>query len=340
MSLLSRYSKIIFILASTLMVACKKDEGPAQPTNESANYLVSTFAGSGQGGLFDALGTSARFTGPTAITSDAQNNIYVVDAGNFAIRKITSAGMVTTLAGGQQGYANGTGPAAQFYNPIGITADASGNIYVAEETRIRKITAAGVVTSLAGNTTPGYVDGTGTAALFSAIRSITIDGQGNIYVLDFELPACRIRVISPVGNVTTFMTVSLFSTAIAMNAQGNLYLVESGILDYNIQQITPAKVVTRISNTPQPIGITISQGTIFLTGYKTDLSNGNSYLGVYRINVNNPFTLIAGETRVGYLDGNGNTAQFATLAGITADSNGNLYIADKDNNRIRKVTRK
>ncbi len=340
MSFLLRYFRTIFIFATTLMVACKKDEAPLQPTDESANYLVSTFAGSGQGGLFDALGTSARFTSPTAITSDAQNNIYVVDAGNFGIRKITAAGMVTTLAGGQQGYANGTGPAAQFYNPIGITADASGNIYVAEETRIRKITSTGLVTTLAGSTTAGYADGTGTAALFSAIRSITIDGQGNIYVLDFELPACKIRVISPAGIVTTFMTISLFSTAIAMNAQGNLYVAESGILDYNIQQITPAKVVTRISNTPQPIGITISQGTIYLTGYKTDLSSGNSFFGVYRINVNNPYTLIAGETQIGYLDGNGNTAQFGSPVGITGDSNGNLFIADRLNNRIRKINRK
>lgn len=330
-----------FILISSLFISCGKDPaGPVQQGNEAENYLVSTFAGSGQAGIFDALRTSARFTRPTALAIDLQDNLYVLDAGNFSIRKITSAGMVTTLAGGQQGYADGTGAAAQFYKPNSIAADASGNVYVAEETRIRKITAAGVVTTLAGSTTQGYTDGSGSAALFSSISSIILDAQGNVLALDKSLPTNRIRMISASGQVSTYTTVSIFSGGITIDAQGNLYVIDEAILDYSIVKITPAKVSSRFAISPRAIGITIFQGTIFLTGLKSDLSSADTYYGVYKINPGSSYTLVAGEKRAGFLDGNATNAQFSGAAGIAADGQGNLFVADSENNRIRKVSRK
>ncbi len=331
------------ILASNLFLSCDKTPvGPPAPGNETADYVVSTFAGSGQAGLFDALGTSARFTSPTALAIDFQNNIFVVDAGNFSIRKITAGGMVTTLAGGQQGYADGSGAAAQFYSPASIAADAAGNVYVADAARIRKITSVGVVTTIAGSTTQGYADGVGSAALFTSINSITVDPQGNVIALDKSLPDNRIRIVSPSGAVSTHTTVGMFSAQIAIDAMGNLFLYDAGILDFSIGKITPTKISTRYATAPQGIGMTITNGTIFLTGYKTELNpnaGANSY-GVYKINAGTTYTLIAGDTRAGFLDGAASTAKFNNASGLVADTQGNLFIADRDNNRIRKVSRR
>jgi len=334
---------VSLIFGGNLFSACDKPQvAPTSPSNETANYVVSTFAGSGQGGLFDAMGTSARFTGPTALAIDLQNNIYVLDAGNFSIRKITAGGMVTTLAGGQQGYADGNGAAAQFYNPNAIAADAAGNVYVAEETRIRKITSVGVVTTIAGSTTQGYADGVGSAALFNSINSITIDAQGNVIALDKSLPDNRIRMISPSGTVSTFTTVGIFSSAVVMDAQGNLFLLDAGILDYSIVKITPSKVSSRFATAPQGVGMTMSNGSIFLTGYKIEfnLNTASNLYGVYKINNGTTYTLLAGDTQAGFLDGNASNAQFSGAAGIVADAQGNLFVADRDNNRIRKVSRR
>ncbi len=328
------------ILAANLLLSCGKDPaGPKPPGNETSNYVVTTFAGSGQGGIFDASGTSARFTRPTALAIDIQNNIYVVDAGNFCIRKITSAGTVTTLAGGQQGYADGNNLAAQFYNPTSIAADVAGNIYVADETRIRKITAAGVVTTLAASTTPGYADGAGSAALFNVINSMAVNPQGNIVALEKSLPETRLRVISPAGDVSTFSTVSIYSKGIAIDAQGNLFMIDGAIGDNNIAKLSPAKVTSRFGPSPPAIGITSFQGTVFLTGIKSDFTSADVYHGVYKVNPG-VYTLIAGETRSGFLDGAASDAKFNGAAGIVADAQGNLFIADGDNNRIRKVSRR
>jgi hypothetical protein len=111
----------------------------------------------------------------------------VADEGNHRIRKISPAGVVTTLAGsGKRGYANRTGKAVRFYNPSGLAVDGAGNVYVADEGnhRIRKISPAGVVTTLAGSVIFGFTDGTGTAASFRSPSGVAVDGAGNVYVAD------------------------------------------------------------------------------------------------------------------------------------------------------------
>ncbi len=118
---------------------------------------------------------------------DGSGNVYVADQSNQRIRKITAAGVVTTLAGnGTAGFADGTGTAAQFNIPAAVAVDGSGNVYVGDESnqRIRKITAGGVVTTLAGNGTAGYADATGTAAEFKFPWGVAVDGSGNVYVGD------------------------------------------------------------------------------------------------------------------------------------------------------------
>ena len=120
-------------------------------------------------GFADGTGAAARFNFPNGIALDAATNLYVTDGNNHAIRKITPAGVVSTLAGGTQGIADGTGAAAQFDHPMGIAVDAATNVYVYSKNRIRKVTPAGVVTTLAGSGTVASIDGTGAAASFNGV---------------------------------------------------------------------------------------------------------------------------------------------------------------------------
>jgi sugar lactone lactonase YvrE len=190
--------------------------------------VVSTFAGTaGTPGSADGTGTAASFSAPTGITVDAGGNLYVADTGNDTIRKITPAGVVSTLAGtaGTPGSADGTGSAAGFYFPRGIAIDPSGNLYVADSGNetIRKITPAGVVSTLAGTAgTPGAADGTGSAASFASPQGITLDSAGNLYVADMNNNT--IRKITPAGVVTTIIGSSTNPTASTGPLPASLYL--------------------------------------------------------------------------------------------------------------------
>jgi len=136
---------------------------------------------------------------------DGNGNVYVADSSNNIIRKITSAGVVSTLAGATSGgIADGTGSAARFFNPRGIAVDAGGNVYVADtgSHTIRKIDVNGTVGTIAGHASSvGAADGPGSSARFSSPTGISVDGQGNLYVAD--LGNGTIRKITPNGSVTT-----------------------------------------------------------------------------------------------------------------------------------------
>ena len=150
--------------------------------------VVSTLAGSGTSGYADGTGTSAQFNYPSGVAVDGAGNVYVADRYNHRIRKITTSGVVSTLAGSTSGYTDGTGTSAKFYYPSGVAVDGAGNVYVADLSnhRIRKITASGVVSTLAGSGTSGYTDGTGTSAKFTYPTGVAVDGAGNVYVADYN----------------------------------------------------------------------------------------------------------------------------------------------------------
>ena len=162
---------------------------------------VSTLAGSTYG-YTDGTGTSAKFHLPTGVAVDGAGNVYVADYSNHRIRKITTSGVVSTLAGSTNGYTDGTGTSAKFFNPFGVAVDGAGNVYVADlyNHRIRKITASGVVSTLAGSGTSGYTDGTGTSAQFRNPSGVAVDGAGNVYVAD--------RVNHSIRKITTSGVVS------------------------------------------------------------------------------------------------------------------------------------
>ena len=174
---------------------------------------VTTLAGTaGQSGSSDGTGSAARFYAPVGVACDADGNVYVTDYGNDAVRKITPAGVVTTIAGlaGQPGSADGLGSAARFSGPWGIDCDGAGNLYVADmyNATVRMITPAGEVTTLAGS--PGAfdsVDGPGMSARFRYPCGITRDTAGNLYVTDSW--ANNIRKIDQAGTVSTLAAVAL-----------------------------------------------------------------------------------------------------------------------------------
>jgi sugar lactone lactonase YvrE len=154
------------------------------------NGVVSVVAGdiTQLAGFKDGPAASAKFFYPSGVAVDDNINIYVTDADNHRIRKINAAGIVGTLAGtGAEGFADGPGNMAKFDFPRQPTVDKTGNVFVADysNNRIRKITPDGVVSTIAGISTPGFVDGAGGVARFNYPSGITVDGDGTIYVADY-----------------------------------------------------------------------------------------------------------------------------------------------------------
>ncbi|RYD51866.1 MAG: hypothetical protein EOP52_06690 [Sphingobacteriales bacterium] len=265
---------------------------------------VTTFAGTyGVPGTADSTGTAARFRAVTQLAFDGSGNLYVTDNVSHTIRKITPARVVTTFAGvaGTSGASDGTGTSAYFYQPFGVGVDDTGNLYIgdAHNDRIRKITPSKEVTTFAGST-PGYTDATGTAAKFSSPAGTAVDGSGNVYVADFFNSA--IRMITPAKVVTTFAggtqgsangtgTAAQFNRPfdVAFDGSGNLYVVDRD--NHRIRKITPSKEVTTFAGSTQ-----------------------------------------------GYTDATGTAAQFNNPSGIGVDGRGNVYVADNNNGRIRKIT--
>lgn len=174
--------------------------------------VVTTLAGNTAYGNANGTGSAASFDFPLGLAVDAAGNVFVADTGNNLIRKISPAGVVTTFAGsGLLGASDGTGAAASFNSPSGIVVDAAGNFYVTDSGNnlVRKITPAGVVTTVAGSTTSGFADGTGSAARFGQPGALSIDATGNLFAADQVRSA--LREITPATVVSTVAVTSNFT---------------------------------------------------------------------------------------------------------------------------------
>ena len=277
----------------------------------SCSNSLNLLAGSATGGAgsSDGLGAAASFFAPQQLAVDTAGTLFVADAFNNTIRSISPAGAVSTLAGspGVQGSTNGTGSAARFAAPFGITNDAQGNLFVADTDNglIRKIAAGGVVTTLAGAPNTGiYKEGTGALATFGRVDNLAVGPDGNVYVAVSQNNV--IAKITPQGVVSTFAgspTVAgsadgTGTTArlngprgLAFDAQGNLYVSELG--NHTIRKITPAGVVS---------------------------------------------TLAGSAGSAGNVNGTGAIARFNQPNGLVVDATGNIYVADSLNNSIRKIS--
>ena len=328
--------------------------------------VVTTLAGTaGVQGSADGSGTAAQFSNPSGIAADTAGNLYVADFSNAIIRKITAAGVVTTLAGtaGVTGSADGSGAAAQFNSPSGITIDTAGNLFVADtgNQTIRKITAAaGVVTTLAGTAgVTGSANGNGAAAQFNYPFGIAADMSGNLFVADTN--NSTIRKITTAGTVTTLAgTASVQGSAdgsgaaaqfnrplgITADSAGNVFVADTA--NNSIRKITAAGVVTTLAGTPSIVGSADGSGAAAQFSYPFGIAAdtaGNLFVADANINTIRKITpagvvtTLAGTAGVmGSADGSGAAAQFNRPLGITADSAGNVFVSDANNNNIRKIT--
>jgi sugar lactone lactonase YvrE len=329
----------------------------------SPSGSVSTFAGSTLGSA-DLTGTNATFYLPYGITIDLSDNLYVADLGNHRIRKITPLGVVTTFAGGGgggqgagQGYTDGTGTNALFNQPSGITIDLSGNLYVVElGDRVRKITPLGIVSTIAGGTSAGSTNGTGTNASFNNPYGIAVDSLGNLYVADTGNN--RIRKITPDGIVSTLAgngtsgyidgigTSSLFNfpSGVAVDRNDNIFVTDTS--NHRIRKITPGKVVSTLAGNGTA-GFTegTASNALFNMPFGIAVDTiGNVYIGDYnnhrirKITPGGVVNTLAGSGSAAFADGVGLTSSFNRPLGLALDLNGHLYVADTNNNCIRKIT--
>jgi len=278
--------------------------GSMQGEELNLTTAVTTLAGTGSGGSANGTGTSASFNIPFGITSDG-TNLYVAGQDSHKIRKIViSTGAVTTLAGsGTAGSADGTGTAATFNKPIAITTDGT-NLYVGGEdsNKIRKVViASGVVTTLAGSGSTGSADGTGTGASFTTPAGITTDGT-NLYVTDGDQHVIR-KIVIDNGTVTTLAgTVGASGTTDGTGSNARFTM---------------------------PFGITTDGTNLYV-------ADKSSHLIRKVVIDNGTVTTLAGTGQAGNTDDTGTNASFSQPRGITTDGI-NLYVADNENHRIRKI---
>ena len=365
--IMKKFAGALILLIVGALFSCPKPTGSTSP---SKVWVVSTIAGGGyagadHGGHVNGRGTDARFYYPTDVAVDAAGNVYVADKFNHRIRKISTDGVVSTIAGtgmsggGRGGHGDGEAPSAQFKTPTGVAVDAAGNVYVADSGnhRIRMISN-GQVSTIAGSgsiTIGAHVDGLATTvARFNYPYDLALDAAGNIYVADYT--SSRIRKIAPravgesdrkVSTITSGGEAVAFNTptGVALDAEGNLYVAES-----NNEQIRKF--------TPEPEGVSILAGGLrgsddgvgaaakFFSpvGVAVD-AEGNVYVGdssnnlIRKITAAGRVSTIAGggSTASGFDNGPGRSARFNSPNGVALDSEGNLYVADRSNHRIRKM---
>ena len=355
-----KYKRFILyvVLFTTVTAACRKGNsgGDQAPPPPEKKVTVSTFAGDGTDAYLDGPLLSAQFHTPIDIAISVDGILYVADYNGRRIRKITG-GQVSVLAGdGNFGTRNGAGDTAEFVDPYRIEADPAGNVFVMDQAdaRVRRITPNGVVSTYAGSGVSGFKDGDVSVALFrQGMGGIAMGAQGTVYIDDTNNG--RIRKISTAGQVSTFagkeakgyvngdtsVAEFLNPNGILFDKQGNMYVADNG--NYCIRKITPAGIVSRFTGAGTHGMADGAAGTAQFH-YIYDMvidKDGNLLLcdgdRIRTVNPAGTVSTLAGST-TGYADGDGPTALFNYPAGLTIDADGNLYVADAMNNRVRKIS--
>lgn len=273
-----------------------------------ATVANTTLAGTISSGYVDGTGAAARFKGVQGVAVGKDGTVYVADAFDNRIRKITAAGVVTTLAGsGVAGFADGSGTAAKFNGPTKIAVDGSGTVYVLDKSRIRKITPAGVVTTLAGNGSRGFADGIGSAAGLDT-RGIAIDRNCTSACVLYLADYFAIRSLDTTTGQVTTLAGNNYGGSGTANGVGNAAFFNQ------LSALTVFKV-------PGSVG----PGVVWVA----DGRNGNPVIRQFDI-ASRTVTSVAGNTAsTGLVDGIGSAAKFNVLPAISVTMDGKtLYAID------------
>jgi uncharacterized protein (TIGR03437 family) len=335
----------------------------------SSSGSISTVAGngvlsfSGDGG--PAL--SAQMNGPLGVAADTAGNLYVADTGNNVVRKVAK-NVITTIAGNGTAGSNGdgsAGPSAQLSSPMGLAVDASGNLYIADSqnAKVRRVSSTGVISTAAGNGTPGF-GGDGAAATGAQLNTplgVVVDAAGNLFIADFSNN--RVRKVTPAGTISTVAgngnsgysgdgapaTNAQLNTptGVALDAAGNLYIADAG--NNVIRVVTPSGTISTIAGNgtagysgdggpavkaqlvnPRAIAVD-SAGNVYIADGSTTIRQIVYPTGI--------IVTVGGNGTRGY-SGDGGLASSAQLNGPSAaalDSTGTLYLADTNNNAVRAL---
>jgi secreted PhoX family phosphatase len=348
-------SIMLFLSVLTMAgVSCKKSTSTVTSPKEK-RWVVTTFAGNGNAVFNDGPNLSASFRAPLDVIIDSDGAIYVADANNHRIRKIAQ-GQVSTFAGvGFEDTTSGDHTIAGFAHPSYLALDATNNVFTLDvnDPRVRKISPFGYVSVVAGNGTDGFADGHVNVAEFgSECAGIAVDEEGNIYVLDWRNR--RVRKVTVEGEVKTFAgngkigfingapdVAELYNpSGLVIDRQGNLFLGDQSC----IRKITPDGIVGLFSGSQSVTGYKDGQPGEALFSAINDIAideQGNIYVTddhrVRKMTPQGVVSTIAGST-AGYIDGEANAARFNDPVGLAVDRQGNIYVADDHNNRIRKIS--
>lgn len=266
---------------------------------------VTTIAGNGTAGWADGVGTAARLTYPSDVAYDAATNgLYVADTSNHVIRYVDLATLaVTTPAGSPSvsGFADGQGPSAQFNTPYGLAVEASGSVLVADfyNQCIRRMTAAGVVTLIAGTRSAGSQDGLASSASFNGPKAVAIDSLGNVLIVDYFNQRLRKLAAGTVSTVAGSTSGYLDGNGTGAQFSNPAYLA--------LDAFDTMYLADQFNHTVRTINTLAAVGSLF-------------------------------GTTAGYLDGLPTAAQFNQPCGIVVRGD-RLYVTDKNNNCIRLYRR-
>jgi len=327
----------------------------------TAGAVVTTLAGAaGQLGSSDGVGTAARFNSPRAVAVDSAGNVYVADGGNHTVRKIAASdGEVTTLAGraGEPGGTNGAAAVARFSSPHSLTLGADGTLYVGDAEsggRVRAVTPAGNVTTIASAGLPGVDSRSGTPG-FGGIIGLAAAPNGTLIVADWTNGTVRkmagsvvttlAGAIAQFGGTDGDPWLARFTSpnGIVAAGDGTMFAADRG----KIRTITPAGIVSTLTGSTElgvvdgPAGQARFDGTSGIAlGPNGMLYVTDSINHVVRaVAPDGSVTTLAGQKgEAGYVDGAGSAARFAFLSGIAVDPSGNIYVSEHNRRVVRKIT--